>query len=132
MSERVWHRVQESCDCPSCADVKGLARELAAERAEVERLREACMRTNAAVCQSLGKALGYPWFKDDQKNFPGATEADGVCVGEHVAESVAEEAARALKRWEELHGAIRAHDVPDDDDECYYCDFCGTEVTAQD
>lgn len=60
---------------------------------------------NDAICQIAGKALGYPWFKDDQKNFPGATEADGVRVGEHVAESIVEELAR---RFLELRGIRRA------------------------
>jgi hypothetical protein len=48
------------------------------------------------ICQTLGIALGYPRFVDDQQNFPGATEAHGVCVGEHVAVSIAMEAARRL------------------------------------
>lgn len=43
--------------------------------------------------QIAGKALGYPWFKDDQTNFPGATEADGVCIGEHVGDTIVEELA---------------------------------------
>lgn len=67
--------------------------------AEVERLtdRDARVtagyaRDNEEICQTLGKALGYPWFEDNQENFPGATEADGVCVGEHVAASLAAEA----------------------------------------
>lgn len=47
------------------------------------------------ICQIAGKALDYPWFKDDQKNFPGATEANGVCVGDHVAESIVQELANA-------------------------------------
>ncbi len=34
--------------------------------------------------QLLGEALGFPAYKDDQKNFLGATEADGVCVGHYV------------------------------------------------
>lgn len=49
------------------------------------------------IQQTLGKVLGYPWFKDDQKNFPGATEENGVCVGEHIAETIAMEAARKIK-----------------------------------
>src|SRR6202795_2217532 len=49
------------------------------------------------VEQVLGKALGYPKYSDDQKNFPGTTEADGVCVGEHVPESLLSEAAGKLK-----------------------------------
>lgn len=48
------------------------------------------------VEQVLGKALGYPWYKDDPKNFPDATEADGVCVGDHVPGSIAAEAADRL------------------------------------
>ncbi len=43
--------------------------------------------------QTAGKALGYPWYKDDQKNFPDATEVDGVCAGEHVAVSIVDELA---------------------------------------
>ncbi len=50
------------------------------------------------VDQVLGKALGYPWYKDDQKNFPGTTGEDGVCTGEHVPESLLAEAAKGLKK----------------------------------
>jgi hypothetical protein len=45
------------------------------------------------VEQVLGKALGYPKYSDDQKNFPGTTEADGVCVGDSVPESLVAQAA---------------------------------------
>ena len=65
-------------------------------RAEVARMKKAASTINEEVCQTLGAALGYPWFKDDQTNFPGATETDGVCVGPHVAESLAAEAAAKL------------------------------------
>ena len=64
----------------------------------------ACARQNDEVCQILGKALGYPWFKDDPKNFPDATEEDGVCVGDHVGESLAEEAAKKIA---ELYATVR-------------------------
>ena len=47
--------------------------------------------------QILGKALGYPWFKNDPKNFPNATEADGVCVGVETAWSLAMIAADRIK-----------------------------------
>lgn len=43
--------------------------------------------------QVAGIALGYPWFKDDQENFPGSTAADGVCVGEHIGETIVAELA---------------------------------------
>lgn len=51
--------------------------------------------------QIAGKALGYPWFKDDQKNFPGTTEADGVCVDDHVGDTIVAELADALKAAED-------------------------------
>lgn len=67
-------------------------------RAEIDRLRRACSALNDAVSQTLGRALGYPRFCDDQKNFPGATDADGVCVGDMVAESLAADAATEIAR----------------------------------
>lgn len=48
------------------------------------------------VDQVLGKALGYPWYYWDQKNFPGTTPKDGVCTGEHVPESLLAEAAKRI------------------------------------
>jgi hypothetical protein len=51
--------------------------------------------------QILGKALGYPWFKDDQENFPNATEADGVAIGDHTAWSLAMCAADKIKELQE-------------------------------
>lgn len=67
-------------------------------QAEIARLRKACVDTEHEVQQILGKALGYyPWHKDDQKNFPGATEADGVCVGDHVAATLAMEVVDRIR-----------------------------------
>lgn len=57
--------------------------------------------------QILGKALGYPWFKDDPKNFPTATEEDGVCVGDHTAWSLAMCAADRIKELEEQLEELR-------------------------
>jgi hypothetical protein len=51
--------------------------------------------------QILGKALGYPWYKDDPDIFPKATEADGVCVGVETAWSLAMIAADKIKELEE-------------------------------
>lgn len=61
---------------------------------EAERKIRGYQRHLDAAQQIAGKALGYPWFKDDQKNFPGATEADGVCIGEHAGETIVEELAQ--------------------------------------
>ena len=53
-------------------------------------------KENEAIVQILGRALGYPRFADDQKNFPGATDADGVAVAEYTAGTIAEEAAERI------------------------------------
>lgn len=66
--------------------------------AEVERLtrhKDGLIKHLTFCEQIAGKALGYPWFKDDQKNFPGTTEVDGVCVGEHFGETIVEELANS-------------------------------------
>lgn len=68
--------------------------------AEITGLRRAYFVEGDDICQTLGKALGYPWFKDDQDTFPNAVEADGVCVGEHVAASIAGEAASRITALE--------------------------------
>lgn len=61
--------------------------------------------------QTCGKALGYPRYCDDQANFPGATEADGVCVGDHVAASIAAELANrhrdVVEKCKRLESALR-------------------------
>ncbi len=79
---------------------------------QYNRLATNSSKSNDAISQSLGKALGYPWFKDDQDTFPGATAENGVCVGDHVAESIAEEAARRIiqltRRNEDLEDELRA------------------------
>lgn len=61
------------------------------------------------VDQTLGIALGYPYYANDQKNFPGATEADGVCTGEHVPESIASEAARRINDMFMALNAVLQH-----------------------
>nr|WP_314430020.1 hypothetical protein [uncultured Brevundimonas sp.] len=79
--------------------------------AENAALRVACSKSNDEISQTLGKALGYPWFKNDQINFPGATAENGVCVGDHVAESLADESARRITEAErKLAEAERLND----------------------
>ena len=83
----------------------------------VTRMRLAISHSQNEICQTAGMALGYPWFKDDQKNFPDATEHDGVCIGEHVAETIVAELAsryaeanERIKQLElELEKAWRMH-----------------------
>lgn len=85
--------------------------EAEAVRANGERIctQEAYRKTDSEVVQTLGKALHYPWFKDDQKNFPGATEEDGVEVGDHVSESLAAEAAKRIAELEGLGPLIEEY-----------------------
>lgn len=60
-----------------------------------------CRKESKEIEQILGKALGYPYYMEDSKNFPNATEADGVCVGDHTAWSLAMCAADKIKELEE-------------------------------
>lgn len=62
-----------------------------------EYLKDLVSKDNDEICQLIGKTLEYPWFKDDQKNFPGATEEHGVCVGDHVYITMVYELVEAYK-----------------------------------
>lgn len=63
----------------------------------IETITDGFQREQNDIEQTCGKVLGYPRYCDDQKNFPGATEKDGVCVGEHVASSIAAELANKYR-----------------------------------
>ena len=63
-----------------------------------QRLREAAIREAREIDQTLGRALGFPRYADDPVNFPGATDADGVCTGEHVPATLAQGAADEIAR----------------------------------
>jgi uncharacterized coiled-coil protein SlyX len=70
------------------------------QREEIDKLQKQIvkmLREFQEIEQILGKALMYPWFKDDQCNFPNATEADGVAIGDHTAWSLAMCAADKIK-----------------------------------
>ena len=89
--------------------IEELKRQLNEANQRIKHLRDGIAKQNQTIEQACGKVLGYPWFKDDQKNFPGATEKDGVCVGEHVAETIVSELAKRhtevlarIKRLEEV------------------------------
>jgi hypothetical protein len=92
----------------SNASATKLAKEIIAkcrqsEAARIKQLelgKKLSMESDNRIEQAIGKVLGYPAYKDDQKNFPNATEADGVCVGDHVAESLVQE---LVCRFKELH-----------------------------
>lgn len=70
--------------------------------AEIARLQLAMRQENNYVCQVLGKALGYPQLKDDQRTFPEATEADGVVVEPNTAASLADEAAEMVTWFSDI------------------------------
>jgi hypothetical protein len=74
----------------------------------IAKLEDGIARESHDIEQSLGIALGYPWYKDDPKNFPDATEESGVCVGEHVPASIAAEAARRITELEAVIADLEA------------------------
>lgn len=64
------------------------------------------------TCEQLaGRALNYPRCADDQVNFPGATDADGVCTGDHVGDTIVAELAtdhsRLKAEIEQLRAALK-------------------------
>ena len=82
------------CELTGCESGRDVLDWIVAAKDRIKLLEHGIAKQNLEIEQTCGKALDYPWFKDDQKNFPGATEKDGVCVGEHVAETIAAELAR--------------------------------------
>lgn len=92
-----WSDVIIEIDGESCTleQVFGAFKSAKQER---DQLRVAICKSSDEIERVLGKALGYPWYKDDQENFPGATELNGVCVGDHVVESIAAEAANRISQ----------------------------------
>lgn len=60
---------------------------------DLERKFDGAIQELREVEQILGEALGYPRYMDDQKNFPGASEEDGVCVGEMTPALLAKQLA---------------------------------------
>ena len=103
----------------------------------IKRLEDRIAKQNTEIEQTCGKVLDYPWYKNDQKNFPGSTEVDGVCVGEHIAETIASELARKytglekrIKRLEEAGDAmLNAWLMPEDSME--YCDWVALSADAK-
>lgn len=77
--------------------VDNLSKLLAEQKTENADLRAKLAANDNEIQQICGKALSYPWFKDDQQNFPGTTERDGVCVGEHVGVTIVRELAAKLE-----------------------------------
>ncbi|MGF3022659.1 hypothetical protein ACQVP2_07505 [Methylobacterium aquaticum] len=78
------------------------------DHAELQRQLDGYRHHLDQCAQIAGKALGYPWFKDDQQNFPGSTDADGVCIGDHVGDSIVEELARAYEAVKAERDALKA------------------------
>lgn len=107
-----------------------LERQLNAANDRIKHLRDGIAKQNQTIEQACGKVLGYPWFKDDQKNFPGSTEKDGVCVGDHLAETIVSELASRytealarIKRLEEFARTIE-NDFDHDEDAHRYGTMC--------
>jgi hypothetical protein len=72
-------------------------------QSELARLRDVIAKSDFFIEQTLAQAIGgYPWYKDDQANFPGASEKDGVCVGAETSESLAMTAASMISKLRDL------------------------------
>ena len=100
MTEQKWYdhpRVEEMMD-----NIASLEKENKNLVFEISTYKHKAAIDNEDICQALGKVLGYPWYKDDPKNFSGATEESGVCVGEHVAVTIAAEAAKKIEIQREM------------------------------
>lgn len=66
----------------------------------IEELKNIGARQGHFVEQTLAQAIGgFAWYKDDQKNFPGSTEQDGVCIGELVTDDIVEHAAKLIREY---------------------------------
>lgn len=86
----------------------------------IKRLEYGIAKQNTEIEQTCGKVLDYPWYKNDQKNFPSSTEVDGVCVGEHIAETIASELAR---KYTGLKQRIKRLEEAGDEMEKYCSDY---------
>ena len=81
---------------------------VASEERKTKALHESWQSAEEECVQILAQMLDFPWFIDDQENFPGATEKDGVCVGPYIsidlAEMLAQRYAQALRVIEQYTG----------------------------
>lgn len=75
-------------------------------RADRDRLRQSYGRTCHEVEQRLGKALGYPAM--GQELFEDGRPNGDVCVGDHVPETLAAEAAERIAGLEADRGRLQA------------------------
>jgi len=65
-------------------------------------VRDKMVKESQEIEQILGKVLGYPFCKTEQKNyFPDGSESDGVCIGDNNAVSLANEAAKRIEYLED-------------------------------
>lgn len=80
------------------ADLSRAQERIAELEAEVAHYRDAGAKTFHEVEQVLGTALGYPAYGPEM--FPDGVPDGSVCVGEHVPESLADEAAARIRRLE--------------------------------
>lgn len=78
---------------------------------DIKWLRDAAMLQSHGIEQTLGKALGYP------KLYPEASDVDDgtVCVGDHVPETLATEAAKEIERLRAENATLRAKLARGDD-----------------
>ena len=96
-----------SATLDSAADgLRLAAAEIDSLRAQLAEAKDRLSRQNDSICQALGQTLGYP------------QGPHGVFVGEHVAESLADEAGRRLAAQPAWHdGPARGGSLPENPEE---------------
>ncbi len=103
--------------------VQELTARVKALEAERNHARNAYNHLRIEVEQALGKILSYPHLTDDPANWPLATEAEGVCVFEHTAETLVTEVGTQLAALkaerDRLLDAIRDVHAQHADDLCW-------------
>jgi hypothetical protein len=92
-----WIHAATDGTCSPCSHAQ---RERERAETELKRMQAAARRSSFEIEQTLGRALGYPRYCDSPENFPDATDADGVCTGDHVPETLAAEAADRIRSLE--------------------------------
>jgi len=100
LADNQWKRAEQSVACRT------------RENQLLTKQRDEAREYITEIEQICGKVLDYPWYKNDQENFPGSTEVDGVCVGEHIAETIASELAR---KYTELKQRIKRLEAAGDE-----------------
>ena len=120
-----------NASCLLLADAIILKLQQAGWGGDVAEIKRIAMKEENEIEQILGRVLGCPWYKNDLKNFPNATEADGVCVGDEVPISLAMQAANRITKQEARIKELEALLEKQTKMKCKECPYNATEARQQ-